>query len=320
MMEQEYGQVDNYHLLKEIGTGASCQVFVGFLDGNRDKKLAIKLINENSTFSREEDMRMMETECKILSKVKHKHIVNLHSVSNSGRLKIGNLEFKEPYTVLELAENGCIVDCLEKTGNLTEDVSRYYFRQLIEGLEHIHSHGYIHRDIKPDNLLLNSDFDMLISDFGHSVPMVDGVSDDTTYWTQLGTPMYNPPESHSKPATGSPAVDIFMAGTVLFIFLTGMIPFKKGAETDDLFYQHFYQGTPRRFWTAHFKNSRIQLPEDAIELMTSLFAVNPAKRPSISDIKNHAWYNSPVPSKENVQKDMNVRFQKIRKINHLPNR
>lgn len=320
MMEKEYGNIDSYRLCSEIGTGASCQVFVGFKSENPKQKVAIKIINEDSKFSRDEDIKMMAMELMVLSKVQHKHIVKVHSGKDNGKLKIGNLEFKEPYTVMELAENGCFVDYLIKTGFMSENLSRHYFRQLIDGLEQLHSQGYIHRDIKPDNLLLNSDFDLLISDFGHCIPMIDGVSEDGTYWSQLGTPLYNPPESEDMPPRGTAAVDLFMAGSVLFVFLTGRLPFEVGALRDDKFYKYFYQGNPSKFWTEHMKGLRHQPSHEVIDLLNRLFSVDPTKRPSLNEIKSHNWYIGELPSKEMVTKDMQIRVERMLKDSRSPTR
>lgn len=313
MMEKEYGKIDDYCLCSEIGTGASCQVFVGYQKENPTKMIAIKIINEESKFSRDEDIRMMATEFRVLSKIQHKNIVKIHAGEENGKLKIGNLEFKEPYTVLELAQNGCMVDYLIKTGSMSEELSRYYFKQLIDGLVQIHAQGYIHRDIKPDNLLLNEHFELLISDFGHCIPMIDGMSEDGSFWTQLGTPLYNPPEAAENPTRGSPAVDIFMAGSVLFVFLTGRLPFETGAHKDDKFYKYFFQGNPARFWIEHLKLFRQQPSQEALDFLTKLFSVDPSKRPSINQIKSHAWLAGGLPSKEMVTKDMQARLGRMLK-------
>ena len=67
--------------------------------------------------------------------------------------------------VQELAIAGELFGLLMHTGPLSEDVARYYFRQMLEGLEHCHSNGVVHRDLKPENLCLNHDFQLKIIDF-----------------------------------------------------------------------------------------------------------------------------------------------------------
>lgn len=70
------------------------------------------------------------------------------------------------YIVLELVSGGELFDFVSMGGRFTEPEGRYIFRQLLQGLHHIHSHGYAHRDLKCENLLLDSNFTLKITDFG----------------------------------------------------------------------------------------------------------------------------------------------------------
>ena len=120
---------------------------------------------------------------------RHPNIVQLREVLAS-RSKI--------FIVLELVTGGELFDQIVKEGKFTEDKARYYFRQLVHGLEYCNSKGVCHRDLKPENLLLDGQNDLKISDFGLSALYTGGdeetASRTTLLHTTCGTPNYVAPE------------------------------------------------------------------------------------------------------------------------------
>jgi serine/threonine-protein kinase Chk1 len=69
---------------------------------------------------------------------------------------------------LEYVSKGEIFDFVANGGPFPETIARHYFKELLDGLEHIHSNGIVHRDIKPENVLISADYTLKISDFGYS--------------------------------------------------------------------------------------------------------------------------------------------------------
>ena len=315
-------RIDDYILEKVIGHGATCQVFQAYKLGNESKKFAVKLINEDSMSTREYNAGQLLNEAMILQKVHHKNIVNLHLCEPDGVLKIQELEFKELYTVMELAEKGVLIDYLIYTGSFLEEIARFYFLQLIEGIKHLHSKGFVHRDIKTENLLLNSEFNLLIADFGHCSQLKNGSAEMDSIdsnWRGIGTAKFNPPEANSKIIRDSPAVDIFMAGVVLFIMLFGEAPFKKGAVNDDTHYKFFFEGNQKRFWTSHSQITRGLGSESFIDLINSMFIVEPSQRITITEIEAHPWCKGTIPTKESISLEMHNRLERVKKIQKSEN-
>ncbi len=121
--------------------------------------------------------------------------------------------------VLECMPGGELFDILYYTSKLEEVVARTYFRQLVEGLQACHNACIVHRDIKPQNLLLDKHFNLKLTDFGLA-KLIESDTDAIMDTYHVGTRGYQAPEILARePYTSS--CDIFSAGVVLFILLSG---------------------------------------------------------------------------------------------------
>jgi serine/threonine protein kinase len=132
------------------------------------------------------------------------------------------------------------------TCRLTEEKARFYFRQLVEGVEYCHSRGVCHRDLKPENLLLDENGNLKISDFGLSALYIGGEEGSRTEvrialgsasrWsckrdclqllhTTCGTPNYVAPEVLADQGYDGRKADVWSAGVILYVLLAGFLPF-----------------------------------------------------------------------------------------------
>jgi 5'-AMP-activated protein kinase, catalytic alpha subunit len=124
--------------------------------------------------------------------------------------------------VIELCAGGDLLNYVRRRRRLKEDVAKAIFKQIIEGLSYCHSKQILHRDIKLDNILLDSKGEVKICDFGISKVVKKG----EIMTEQCGTPAYIAPEFlRDKGYTGF-AADIWSAGVVLYAMLYGTVPFK----------------------------------------------------------------------------------------------
>jgi carbon catabolite-derepressing protein kinase len=130
--------------------------------------------------------------------------------------------------VMEMCAGGDLLNYVRKRRRLKEDAARHIFRQIVEGLGHIHSRSIVHRDIKLDNILLDGRGNMKIADFGVSKVVVKG----ETMHEQCGTPAYIAPEILLDKGYDGFGVDLWSAGVVLFAMLYGSVPFKANNMTD----------------------------------------------------------------------------------------
>lgn len=106
---------------------------------------------------------------------------------------------------------------------------------MIDGLAYLHNKGICHRDMKPENLLYDDDFNLKIADFGFATTLA-GRDGDGLLRTILGTESYMCPEIHKKEKYEGASADLFAAGIILFILITGHPPFMK-ADPKDPYYK-----------------------------------------------------------------------------------
>lgn len=194
--------------------------------------------------------------------------------------------------VLEMAPGGELFDILFYTGKLNEKMARTYFIQLIQGLKAIHDAGVVHRDIKPQNLLLGADRTLKITDFGLSKVM-ECDEDSVMRTSHVGTRGFQSPEQLMRRPYDK-KTDLFAAGVVLFILMTGYPPFEH-ANSQDYWYKDLVErvgkaANPKRFWKKH-RDSGIK--PQAQDFITNLLAYDPGKRFTIDQIEDSDWYNGP---------------------------
>ena len=121
------------------------------------------------------------------SKLDHPNIVRQIEHGTADYIKNGVVKRQCDFIVLEIVEGGELFDFIVDTGAISEDEARYFFKQLMTGLDYCHNKvGITHRDLKPENLLLGSNFELKIADFGFSAP-VEGKDGSGFLKTYLGT-------------------------------------------------------------------------------------------------------------------------------------
>lgn len=212
-----------------------------------------------------------------------------------------------------MAEGGEIFDFISIGGKFSEPIARFYFQQMISALDHLHSKGFAHRDMKPENLLLDKDFNLLLADFGFSA-LLAGKDGSGKMRSILGTENYMAPEIHSKAPYLGTLVDLFAAGIILFIFVSGHPPFSL-AKASDSYYGLICMNNHEKFWHFH---SRKKAPgfysDDFKNLINAMLAFDPTQRPSIAEIKAHPWFNGPTATHQEVLEEFNTRREKVEAV------
>jgi serine/threonine protein kinase len=211
-------RVGSYELLSELGRGGSGVVFLArSLDGRFDREVAIKLLRPGLPGRILE--RRFFTERAILGRLDHPHLARL--------LDVGTAADGRPYYVMEHVE-GVAIDrhCDERCLSIEERLS--LFALVCDGVEFAHFHGVVHRDIKPANILVTAAGTPKLLDFGIAKllgPQVLSPADTTGTWMRVLTPQYASPEQVlGRPV--SPASDVYSLGVLLYLLLTGRLPYR----------------------------------------------------------------------------------------------
>jgi serine/threonine protein kinase len=164
---------------------------------------------------------------------------------------------------MEVCGGGDLLTYVRKRRKLKEDVAKFLFTQIITGVRYINSKSVLHRDIKLDNILLTSQGDVKICDFGVSKIVEPG----EIVTEQCGTPAYIAPEVFENRGYEGYASDIWSAGVVLYAMLYGAVPFKASNMSE--LHKQVVKCKPS------YKN---EISEQAIGLLQGMLEKDPKKR------------------------------------------
>eukprot|EP00761_Pharyngomonas_kirbyi_P012556 gb/GECH01012583.1/.p1 GENE.gb/GECH01012583.1/~~gb/GECH01012583.1/.p1 ORF type:complete len:618 (+),score=124.59 gb/GECH01012583.1/:1-1854(+) len=253
----------HFDIKKTIGKGSYGKVYscVSRISGS---KFALKIMPKERLLAENISERVVN-EIEIHCQLDHPNIVKLYD----------SFEDEEyVYLVLELCESGNMSEYIKKWKYISESESKYYITQLMAGLQYLHSHGIIHRDLKLSNILIRQDMTIKIADFGLATVLG---SPQEACNTMCGTPNYMSPELASSQSYSFPA-DMWSVGCILFHFLTGRSPFQSKS------FKQILKKVKKGMFTMpeHISN-------EASDLICKLLQKNPRDRCTIDDVLNHPF-------------------------------
>ncbi|CCH59223.1 hypothetical protein TBLA_0B03840 [Henningerozyma blattae CBS 6284] len=259
-----------------VGQGAFATVKKA-VERSTGRTFAVKIINKRKVMG---NLSGVTRELEILRKLDHPRIV---------RLK-GFYEDEESYyLVMEFVSGGDLMDFVAAHGSVGEDAGREITRQILEAVAYMHEKGISHRDIKPDNILIEQDDPVLvkITDFGLAKVQGNG----TFMKTFCGTLAYVAPEviSGKNAATEnddrieySSLVDMWSIGCLVYVILTAHLPFS--GSTQQELYEQINRGS---YHEGPLKDYRVS--EEARDFIESLIQVDPNNRLTAKDALKHEW-------------------------------
>ena len=312
---------DDYRIIRRLGMGGCGAAYLA--ENQTYGQVVLKFANEiwrnrseaddrDASEKSENYRQMLKEEFSIMQMFSNPHILKAYFLNEEGVIRRNGVERQTThlYSVNQYAEGGTLLFYL--SGGLPEPIAKKLFIQLITGLQAMHSQGFVHKDLKPENLLLTSDYSLLIADFGHATQL-DANGMVTQDGVKNGTQQYNPPEAGDHKVQGVP-LDLFMAAAVFFFLLSGRAPFsEKGAVPTDPFYNFFTTGNPAGFWNAHAQKTHA-VSQETKSLISTLLAPNPFNRPSHQDILGHPSLTQNVASSIQVRAEFEQRHNQAEKI------
>ncbi|CAG2164071.1 unnamed protein product [Oppiella nova] len=233
-------------------------------------QFALKIINKSKCKGKE---AMIASEVAILRKVKHTNIIQL----------IEDFDYtNELYLVMELVKGGDLFDAITLANKYTEVDASHMIHDLSGALQYLHLLNIVHRDVKPENLLIcdkNGVKSLKLGDFGLAVEMEDNVK----LHSVCGTPTYVAPEILAETGYGK-EVDIWAAGVIAYILLCGFPPFANEDNDQDLLFDQILSGSfefTQPFWDP--------ISESAKQLITEMLEVDPNLRLTATQVMEHQW-------------------------------
>jgi serine/threonine protein kinase len=280
----EQGQrLGKYEILGEIGRGGFAVVYRA-RDPTLDRVIALKVLAPHLTWDRTFAERF-RLEAQSTARLRHPHIVKIHEVGQDD---------ERPYIAMEYLTGRTLTKLLETEGAMSPERALPFLEQIADALDHAHSEGVIHRDVKPRNVMMEETRQgvrVTLMDFGLMKAMESSES-LTSAGTILGSPEYMAPEQadpNRRDEIGS-ATDLYALGVVAYHMLTGRVPFP--GNTPATLNAHLNLAPPDP------KSICKDLPASVARVLLKALSKSPDERYPTAMAMVQALHQSQVPEKE----------------------
>ncbi|XP_059648179.1 serine/threonine-protein kinase SRK2A-like [Cornus florida] len=265
--------MDKYELVKDIGSG---NFGVARLMRNKETKELVA-------------MKYIERGHKIDENVA-REIINHRSLRHPNIIRFKEVVLTPTHLaiVMEYASGGELFERICNAGRFSEDEARYFFQQLISGVDFCHSMQICHRDLKLENTLLDGSPAprLKICDFGYSKSSLLHSRPKST----VGTPAYIAPEVLSRREYDGKLADVWSCGVTLYVMLVGAYPFEDQEDPKN------FRKTIQRIMAVQYKiPDYVHISQDCRHILSRIFVASPARRITIKEIKNHPWFLKNLP-------------------------
>jgi serine/threonine protein kinase len=256
--------IDNYQIVSRLGKGGMSTVYRA-RQINMQRDVAIKIMSADLV----EDPQFVarfEREARVIANLQHPRILPVHDFGHEGELF---------YLVMRLVEGESLYHRLLQGALPLNKVSKY-LSQIAEALDYAHSQGVVHRDLKPNNVLIDEWDNLYLMDFGLA-KMLAASQSLTQTGTVLGTPAYMAPEQWRGGAVDA-RTDVYALGVILYEMVVGHTPFESDTPFT-LMYKHINEAPPP------LRDSLPDLPQEVEDVILRALAKEPEQRyPSAGDL------------------------------------
>ena len=266
---------NRYQLIEKIGGGGFSEVWLAY-DSNAGIDVALKIYTPNGELD-EEGKEDFKREFARLCGLNHSNII--HAIG------FGIHKDELPYLAMSVCKNGSAKKLI---GNFEEEQLWVFIEQVALGLQYLHEHSITHQDIKPDNILINSDGQYLIIDFGISTKTRNTLRKSNKGTVGGGTPWYMSVESFGTESSDIHARDIWAFGASLYEIITGDVPFGQ------------YGGVTQKSQSGKIPPINNDVSEELKQLVYDCLALDAWDRPDadalVKRAKDHIAGITPPPS------------------------
>ncbi len=221
-----------YEIREIVGVGGMAVVYKAY-DNIDDRLVSIKVLKDEF-LANEEFRRRFKNESKAIAVLSHPNIVKVYDVSLGDKLQ---------YIVMEYVEGITLKEYIEKQGVIPWKEAVHFTTQILRALQHAHDKGIVHRDIKPQNILLLENGTIKVTDFG--IARFSRGETRTMTEAAIGSVHYISPEQARGETTDDKA-DIYSVGVVLYEMITGRLPFEADSAVSVAIMQVQNEATPPR--------------------------------------------------------------------------
>ncbi len=219
-------QIPGYKMKKRLGSGAMATVFLA-RQLSLDRLVAIKVLpkklSNNANF-----IERFYKEGRAAAQLNHPNIVGAYDVGKAG---------DHHYFVMEFVDGETVYERIVKDRRMDERDAINFVRQVAEALQHAHQRGFIHRDIKPKNIMINREQTVKLADLGLARAMSDHEAAKAEAGRAYGTPYYISPEQIRGELKIGPPADIYGLGATFYHMVTGRVPFE-GENPSAVMHKH----------------------------------------------------------------------------------
>lgn len=291
------GTINNYKASEKLGSGDCGDVWRA-VDVTTGESVALKVFKDSQ--------QTYETEVAALERVFHPRVVGMKAHSRQGEFKATDEELTTvSYIALDLAPHGELFSYVAKAvkarrnQGLPEPVVRAYTRQLLEAVTACHAVGVAHRDIKLDNLLLDAEFQLLLTDFG--LAAIEHVDQLLSPGGRTNT---TAPEVVRGDQYDGRLADVFSIGVVAYLLRTGTPPFRLATLVDN--YYKVFKTDSARYWrlqTNALQNKGV-FTRDFCAFLEKLMVHDPHQRPSCEEALRLPWLQGPTADSQELRREM----------------
>ncbi|MES1907424.1 MAG: hypothetical protein MHM6MM_000543 [Cercozoa sp. M6MM] len=259
-----------------IGKGAAGKVFLA-MDEDTGELLAVKQLPLRSG----DAQRALQTELALMQRLRHPNIVKLYGFESTSR---------KLFIIMEYVAGRSLSEMIKSFGRLSESSAQAFTHQLLKAVAFLHEHHIVHRDIKPQNLLINTEGDLKLADFGSAKQLMDILSSEAPSVGFAYTPIYVAPEVLRGDHRYDRRVDVWSVGCCVLEMLSGRPPWWQQDFQNPLTALYHIGQTEKAPKLSD--EYRTELSREALDFLDKCLELRPAQRPDAATLLQHPWMTS----------------------------